>query len=64
MVRKTSVKLAAIGWLLVSIILFGLALLCLTLADAIQNLLRYLFLFAGIGVLAALFIELFGVRGL
>lgn len=60
---------AKAGWLLVSITLFGFALLCLTLADAIQNLLRYLFFFAGvgffaIGALAALFIELFGVPGL
>lgn len=49
--------------LLVNLILLGVALVCLTLADAIRNLLRYLFLFAGIGAFAigalgALIIEL------
>ncbi|HEY6043206.1 MAG TPA: hypothetical protein VIX58_13835 [Anaerolineae bacterium] len=49
--------------LLINLILLGGALLFLTLADAIQNFLRYLFLLAGIGsfligTFGALFIEL------
>ncbi len=52
-------------WLVLALVLLGIALLSLTLADAIQNLLRYLFLLAGlsawlIGALAAMIFEFFG----
>jgi thioesterase domain-containing protein len=52
-------------WLLVNLILLGMTLLFLTMADAIQNLLRYLLLLGGLGLLgistvAVLLIEFFG----
>ena len=54
-------------WLFTSLILLGVALVLLTLADAIENPLRYLCFLAAVGIfligtLAMLWIELFGVR--
>ena len=53
-------------WLFISLILLGVALVLLTLADAIENPLRYLCFLAAVGIfltgtLAMLLIELFGV---
>lgn len=52
-------------WLLADLILLGVVLVLLTLADAIQNLLRYLFLLGGAGlfgisVIIVVVIEFFG----
>jgi len=52
-------------WLLADLILLGAVLVLLTLADAIQNLLRYLLLLGGVGLfgismMIALVIEFFG----
>jgi uncharacterized integral membrane protein len=57
------------GWLLINVILLGMALILLTTANAVESRLRYLFLLASllfllISALAALLIELVGVPAL
>jgi hypothetical protein len=65
--NAADVARAKAQWLLFVLIWFGVALLLLTLADAIQNPLRYLCLLGGIGIFfigtgVALLVELIGSR--